>query len=98
MAEIRTESQNMQDDISKEHQMRQNRMQDLDDQMTQDTDLTNQFLDNFSTNATDTATSFMTDLETELDNRFTHQDSVLDNMSTLVGKFQETLKVLGKDG
>ena len=40
----------------------------------------------------------MSDLETELDNRFKHQDSVLGNMSTLVGKFQETLKVLGKDG
>ena len=66
--------------------------------MTQDTDLTNRFLDNFNTNATGAATTFMTDLETELDNRFQHQDSILDNMSTLVGKFQETLKVLGKDG
>ncbi len=42
----------MQNDIKKEHEMRQKRMQDLDDQMTQDTDLTNKFLDNFEKNAT----------------------------------------------
>ena len=88
----------MQNDIATEHQSRQNRMQDLDDQMTQDTDLTNRFLLNFETNATNTATNFMNDLETELDNRFNHQDSILNNMSVLVGRFQETLKVLGKDG
>jgi hypothetical protein len=40
----------------------------------------------------------MGDLETELDNRFKHQDGILSNMSVLVGRFQETLKVLGKDG
>ena len=66
--------------------------------MTQDTDLTNKFLDNFENNATNTAHTFLTDLETELTNRFDHQDSILRDMSTLVGKFQETLKVLGKDG
>ena len=88
----------MQDDIANEHQMRQKRMQDLDDQMTQDTDLTNSFLDNFEKNATESANVYMTDLEQELNNRFSHQDSILNNMSTLVGKFQETLKVLGKDG
>lgn len=66
--------------------------------MTQDTDLTNKFLLSFEKNATVTATAFMSDLEKELDNRFKHQDNILDNMSTLVGKFQETLKVLGKDG
>jgi len=52
----------------------------------------------FEKNATTAASSFMGDLEHELDNRFKHQDNILDNMSTLVGKFQETLKVLGKDG
>jgi hypothetical protein len=96
--EIKDESQNMQDDIAKEHRMRQERMQDLDDQMTQDTDLTDRFLDNFQAKATGTATEYLGDLETELDNRFKHQDDILGNMSTLVGKFQETLKVLGKDG
>ena len=77
----------MQNDIKKEHEMRQQRMQDLDDQMTQDTNLTSKFLDNFNRNATDAANTFLTDLETELDNRFAHQDSLLGNMSTLVGKF-----------
>ena len=77
--------------------MREERMTDLDDQLTQDTMLTNKFLDNFEANATFAAHSFLTDLETELDNRFKHQDKILENMSTLVGRFQQLLKVLGKD-
>ena len=40
--------------------------------MTQDTDLTNKFLDNFNSKASNEATTFMTDLEKELDNRFEH--------------------------
>ena len=62
-------------------------MQDLDDQMTQDTDLTSRFLQKFETDATATANTFMSDLEIELDNRFNHQDQMLGNMSTLVGRF-----------
>ena len=77
--------------------MREERMTDLDDQLTQDTMLTNKFLDNFEANATSAAHLFLTDLETELDNRFKHQDNILENMSTLVGRFQQLLKVLGKD-
>ena len=77
----------MMDDIENEHKMRQARMQDLDDQMTQDTSITNKFLDNFETQAKTTADTFLGDLEEELDNRFKHQDNVLANMSTLVGKF-----------
>ena len=73
-------------------------MQDLDDLLTQDTDLTNKFLNNFESNATSAANTFLTDLEQELTNRFDHQDQVLQDMSTLVSKFQATLKVLGKDG
>ena len=62
----------MLDDIANEHRMRQERMQDLDDQMTQDTNLTDGFLDKFQENATNTATEFLGDLEVELDNRFKH--------------------------
>jgi hypothetical protein len=47
-------------------------MQELDDQMTQDTNLTSKFLDNFNQNASTAANTFLTDLETELDNRFAH--------------------------
>ena len=39
----------------------------------------------------------MDDLEVNLDNRFKHQDEMLGNMSRFVGKFQETLKIFGKD-
>ena len=59
MQEIRQESTNMQNDIKKEHEMRQQRMQDLDDQMTQDTNLTSKFLDNFNQNASTAANTFL---------------------------------------
>ena len=56
-------------------------MQDLDEMLTQDTDLTNKFLNNFEKNASDEAHNLMTDLEQEMSNRFTHQDKLLGNMS-----------------
>ena len=65
-------STNKQESIKKEHQMRQQRTQDLNDQLTQDTDLTSKFLHNFESYATNAANTFLTDLEQELTNRFDH--------------------------
>ena len=39
----------------------------------------------------------MSDLEGELGNRFESQDRLLANMSTFVSRFQQTLKIFGKD-
>lgn len=39
----------------------------------------------------------MSDLEAELLSRFEHQDRTLANMSTFVTRFQQTLKIFGKD-
>ena len=72
-------------------------MQDLDDFLTQDTELTTKFLENFEKNATQEADKFLDDLEKEMHSRFEHQNNILDNMSRYVGKFQETLKIIGKD-
>lgn len=47
-------------------------MQDLDDFLTQDTDLTTKFLENFEKNATAEADKFMDDLEKEMLSRFEH--------------------------
>jgi len=57
-------------DIAEEKRLRIKRLGDLDDMLTQDTDLTNKFLNNFETQASGEATGFMTDLESELKNRF----------------------------
>ena len=37
-------------------------------------------------------------LQSEIDNRFDHQDKILDNLSNVVKTFQDTLKVIGKEG
>lgn len=71
----------MHDTIKEEKRLRQERIQDLDDMLSQDTDLTNKFLDNFENQATKEADNFMNDLESEMDNRFSHQDNLLKNMS-----------------
>jgi len=39
----------------------------------------------------------MGDLESEMSNRFEHQDKLLGNMSQFVTRFQQTLKIFGKD-
>ena len=36
-------------------------------------------------------------IEKEMDNRFEHQDNIVDNLSNMVGTFQDTLKVIGAD-
>lgn len=97
LKEIADESTNMQNDIKKESIMRQEKMQDLDDFLTQDTELTTKFLEKFEKNAIEEADKFMDDLEQEMNSRFEHQNNILDNMSKFVGKFQETLKIFGKD-
>jgi DNA-directed RNA polymerase subunit F len=87
----------MQNDIKQECQNRKEKMQDLDDFLTQDTELTTKYLDKFEKQATEEAHKFMDDLEKELGNRFEHQNNMLDGMSRFVSKFQDTLKIFGKD-
>jgi len=87
----------MQNDIKRECILRQEKMGDLDDFLTQDTSMTTKFLENFEKDATNEAEKFMGDLEKEMNSRFDHQNNILDNMSRFVGKFQSTLKIFGKD-
>ena len=84
-------------DIEEEKRLRKKRLGDLNDMLTQDTDLTNRFLDKFEKESSSQASLFMTDLECELTSRFEHQDKLLNNMSTFVSRFQQTLKIFGKD-
>lgn len=97
LKQIHDESTNMQNDIRRESIMRQEKMGDLDDFLTQDTTMTTKFLEKFEAQATQEATKFMEDLEQEMNSRFAHQNKILDNMSRFVGKFQSTLKIFGKD-
>lgn len=97
LREIHDESTNMQNDIKKESVLRQQKMGDLDDMLTQDTDMTTKFLEKFERDAKTEAEKFMDDLGQEMTNRFDHQNTILDNMARFVGKFQATLKIFGKD-
>ena len=87
----------MHTDIENEKASRKQRLQDLDDMLSQDTDLTNKFLNKFENDAQKEADGFMDDLENEMDCRFKHQDKLLGNMSQFLTRFQQTLKIFGKD-
>ena len=87
----------MHTDIANEKQSRKDRLGDLDDMLTQSTDMTSQFLENFEHQASTEADNFMNDLESEMGNRFAHQDKLLGNMSQFVTRFQQTLKIFGED-
>ena len=97
LRQIQDESTNMQNDIKRESILRQEKMGDLDDFLTQDTSMTTKFLEKFESDATTEAEKFMDDLEKEMASRFEHQNKILDSMSRFVGKFQSTLKIFGKD-
>ena len=62
----------MQNDIIKESINRQEKMTDLDEFLTQDTELTTKFLEKFERNAIVEADKFMDDLEKEMTSRFEH--------------------------
>lgn len=72
LKQIHDESTNMQNDIKRESLNRQEKMGDLDDFLTQDTDLTTKFLEKFERDSTAEADKFMDDLEAEMQNRFSH--------------------------
>jgi len=78
----------MHEDIRNENRLRKERLGDLDDMLSQDTDLTRKFLDNFEREAAREADKFEDDLEAEMESRFNHQDKVLGNMSQFIGRFQ----------
>ena len=87
VSDIDNECNKMHQEIDDERRSRKKRLGDLDDMLTQDTDLTNKFLNNFEDNATNTADGFLDHLENELSNRLGHQDKVLGNMSQFVSRF-----------
>lgn len=85
--DIESECAQMHADIEMERNKRKEKIGDLDDMLTQDTDLTNKFLNNFEGQASCEAETFMGDLESELKNRFDSQDRLLANMSQFVSRF-----------
>jgi len=72
VADIDRECKQMHTDIENEKASRKQRLQDLDDMLTQDTDLTNKFLNKFENDAQNEADRFMGDLENEMKCRFEH--------------------------
>ena len=51
----------------------------------------------FHTKAVQEFNHVTNNIESEMNNRFDHQDKVVDNLSTMVKTFQDTLKIIGNE-
>ena len=91
------DSQNLQNMLRQEQELRKETMNDLSEMLNQELSLQVKFVDNFENEATTTFKNTTGNLEQELKNRLKHQDTVVDDLAKFVGRFQDTLKVVGKD-
>ncbi|EAR88833.2 SF-assemblin/beta giardin family protein (macronuclear) [Tetrahymena thermophila SB210] len=55
------------------------------------------FNEDFHAKTIDEFHHVVNNIQVEIDNRFNHQDQIIDNLSKLVKTLQDTLKVIGKD-
>jgi len=94
---IESESHRVAREIAGEHDERTKRVDtnriDTKYEMADLTKLNNHFVDKTQQEFNNTENG----VRNEMDNRFEHQDKVVDNLSQMVRAFQNTLKVLGND-
>ena len=55
------------------------------------------FVEGFQKKSMEDFSKMKDDLEAEMGSRFAHQDEIIDNLSTFIKTFQDTLKVVGKN-
>ena len=83
--------------INTEKSERTQRLQDIFDMLDQDFQLQNKYFDKFEERMRNEFEKFCEHMEGEVDNRLDNQDDMLKKLSTFIDRFQDTLKVIGKD-
>ena len=83
--------------LTKEKNERVTNAGNLRDMFKDDLKMQNKTLETYAKNANDQFGKMKSDIEGEMDSRFSHQNEIIDNMSLFLTKFQETLKVVGKN-
>ncbi|KRW98745.1 hypothetical protein PPERSA_03880 [Pseudocohnilembus persalinus] len=94
---IDDESFNLKEMLEKERHERVVKTKELRDETEQELKAQKKFNEDFHTKTIDEFHHVVDNLQSEMDNRFDHQDKIIDNLSNIVKTFQDTLKVIGKD-
>lgn len=83
--------------IEKEKSDRIFKMGEMRETFKDELKMQSKFVEKFQRKTVDDFNQMKEDLEGEMDNRFTHQDEIIDNLSNFLKTYQETLKIIGKD-
>lgn len=91
------ESQLMNERMDSERGDRINRLQDLRNLLYTDMNTQDSHIEKFQQNSLVALTDMKNGVEEEMRSRLDHQDDILDNLSSFIKTFQDTLKIIGKD-
>jgi len=97
LQKIADEAQKLSETLNKEKTERTLKQNELKDTFKQDLALNKKFVDQFQKDMTEKNDKMRSSVEGEITQRFAHQDEIINNLSIFITKFQETLKVVGKD-
>lgn len=83
--------------LEKERSERVIKSKELRDYVDQEFKSQKKFNEDFHTKTIDEFHHVVSNLQSEMDNRFEHQNQIIDNLSKVVKTFSDTLKVIGKE-
>jgi len=94
---IVSESKRVYNEIDNEKEERNKRITTLDYDTKHETKVLHNLRESFATKTQTEVHRVGDAIREEMDNRFEHQDKMVENLSNMVRTFQNTLKVLGDD-
>eukprot|EP00824_Muranothrix_gubernata_P007478 TRINITY_DN19536_c0_g1_i1.p1 TRINITY_DN19536_c0_g1~~TRINITY_DN19536_c0_g1_i1.p1 ORF type:complete len:267 (-),score=87.26 TRINITY_DN19536_c0_g1_i1:20-820(-) len=83
--------------VDKEKSERIFKTGELKDTFRDEMKMQTKFVENFQIKAMDEFNTMKKEIGEEMENRFEHQDEIIDHISNFIKTFQSTLKVVGKD-
>lgn len=95
--QILDESYKLSQEIEKEKTERILRIKELNDDTKYELKQQEKMAQDFFKKTKEEFLHIADNIEKEMDNRFDHQDKIVDNLSNMVKTFQDTLKVIGSD-
>lgn len=94
---ILDEAYKLSEDLEREKTERILRVKELNDDTKYELKQQEKMAQDFFQKSKDEFFHIADNIEKEMDNRFEHQDKIVDNLSNMVKTFQDTLKVIGAD-
>ena len=89
------ESVKIEEAINAEKVERLEKQEILYSKVTEEIERENKWIEQFQRNTVGEFNKNRADIEKEMDNRFEHQDQIIQNIQHFIGTFQKTLKAVG---